>query len=71
MPSAKVSFKHTEAARLMRAAKAAGFRVTNITLDAGKVTLAVDDTDAASDPEQLNNPLDRVLDHAESQKRAS
>jgi hypothetical protein len=60
------AFKHSEAARLMRAAKLAGFKVKGVTLKDGKPYLEVDDTPTADGADSSKpNPLDRVLDHAQ------
>jgi hypothetical protein len=67
MSTGKHTFKHTDAARLMRATKAAGLKVKGVTLDKGKVTVMVDDAPATSNDEP--NPLDRVLNHDQNKKR--
>jgi hypothetical protein len=64
MPTGRHSFKHNDAARLIRATKAAGLTVKGVTLDKGKVTLLVDEA-APADEAAKPNPLDRVLDHAQ------
>jgi len=61
-------FKQTDAARLIRATKAAGLKVKGVTLTDGTVRLEVDG-DMAAAAEAKANPLDRVLKHAQNQKR--
>jgi hypothetical protein len=62
------AFKHSEAARLMRAAKLAGLKVKAVTLKDGKPYLEIDDalgTGVASAP----NDWAEVLKDAPDQKR--
>jgi hypothetical protein len=47
MSTGKHTFKHTEAARLIRATRAAGVKVTHVTLKDGVVRIEVDDGAAA------------------------
>jgi hypothetical protein len=62
------SFKHNDAARLIRATRAAGLTVKGVTLDKGKVTLLVDEAPPA-DEAAKPNPWDE--DHAPDAKRSS
>jgi hypothetical protein len=66
MSAGRHSFRHNDAARLIRAAEAAGKKVKGISLEGKRVTVIVDDA-AASDAEP--NPLDRVLKNAQDEKR--
>jgi hypothetical protein len=66
MSGGKHTFKHTDAARLIRATKAAGLKVKGVTLKDGIVRLEVDGEAAATG---AKNPLDRVLKNAQDQKR--
>jgi hypothetical protein len=43
MSTGRHAFRHNDAARLLRATAAAGLKVTGVTLDAGKVTVLVED----------------------------
>jgi hypothetical protein len=42
MSTGRHSFKHNDAARLIRATEAAGLKVKGVTLDGGKVTVLID-----------------------------
>jgi hypothetical protein len=53
MPSRAVNFKKTDMQRMVRAAQAAGLRITGVVLEGSKVVLRVDET-TASEP----NPWD-------------
>jgi hypothetical protein len=68
MSAAKHAFKHSEAARLIRAAKAAGCKVKGITFTDGVVRLEIDDSPGTGDGEKPN-PWDE--DRAPDAKRAS
>jgi hypothetical protein len=68
MSSGRHSFKHNDAARLIRATAAAGFKVKGVALDAGKVTILVDDSAAkADDSNHKSNPWNEVLENASKQ----
>lgn len=69
MSTGRHTFRHTEAARLIRATTAAGLKIKGVTLDEGKVTVLVDD-DAPADDSKIN-PLDRVLENAEKRTAKS
>jgi hypothetical protein len=63
------SFKHNDAARLIRATEAAGLKVKGVTLDGGKVTVQVVDGSASTD--NTTNPWDEVrTKNAKNEKRA-
>jgi hypothetical protein len=63
------TFKESEAARLVRAVKAAGLavRAVEVDLKSGKITVRTGDAAAAGDmPMSLNDDLDRELAEFES-----
>lgn len=66
MSTGKQAFKLTEAARLIKAARAANLKIKRITTDCdGRPVLITDqESDGDSAGEQSKNPLDRVLDNA-------
>ena len=70
MTAKRHSFKHNDAARLIRATKAAGCNIKGVTLRDGTVRVEVDDN-ASTAPAADTNPLDRVLDHAQDEKRTA
>ena len=70
MSAGKHTFKHTDAARLIRATEAAGLKVKGVTLKDGTVRVEVDGETAAGAGAKAN-PLDRVLKHAQNQKRSA
>jgi hypothetical protein len=67
MSTGRHSFKHNDAARLIRATEAAGLKVKGVSLDGGKVTVLVDD----GRPSASNaNPWDEVrTKNAKNEKR--
>lgn len=67
MSSGRQTFKLTEAARLMRAARLAGLTVERVTTDAdGRPVLIVGDADTAL---PRGNDWDEVVKNAPDQKR--
>jgi hypothetical protein len=60
MPSKRCAFRHNDAARLIRATKAAGCAVKGVTLKDGVVTVLVEEEAASSRAEQLTD-TDREL----------
>jgi hypothetical protein len=68
MSRGKHAFRHTDAARLIRAARAAGLKITGVTLEGATVTLLTDEAAPASD---CVNPWDQVLENDADKKRAS
>jgi hypothetical protein len=70
MSTGRHSFKHNDAARLIRASEAAGLKVKAVTLDGNRVTVLVDDGNASTD--NTTNPWDEVrAKNAKNEKRAS
>jgi hypothetical protein len=64
------SFRHNDAARLIRATKAAGLKVKGVTLRDGKPYVETDDQAAADASEAAKaNPVDQVLKNDQDQKR--
>jgi hypothetical protein len=70
MPTGRYNFRPTDGLRLIRCAKAAGLRVKAITLRDGKPYLEIHHGEGADDAAKPN-PLDRVLDDAQDQKRTA
>jgi len=68
MSTGKHTFRHNDAARLIRAAQAAGLTVRGVTLDGRKVTLEVDGGKA---PDSGANPWDGVLADAPDKERTA
>jgi hypothetical protein len=68
MPTGRHSFKHNDAARLIRAAMAAGLAVKGVRLKDGAVTVLIED-----DPAQGDEPNDwaGVLKDAPDEKRST
>ena len=56
MSTGRHSFKHNDAARLIRATAAAGMKVKGVTLDGSKVTVLVD----GAEPPVNGNTTDEV-----------
>jgi hypothetical protein len=70
MSTGRHSFKHSDAARLIRAAEAAGKKVKGISLEGKRVTVLVDD--ATAEPETDTNEWDeRIKQNADNEKRTS
>src|SRR5262245_30490540 len=63
MSTGRHSFKHKDAARLIRAVEAAGKTITGVTLKDGAVTVAVDAAQPAIDNTNANS-WDEVLSNA-------
>jgi hypothetical protein len=69
MSTGRHSFKHNDAARLIRATESAGLKVKGVTLDGGKVTVLVGDGNASTD--NTTNPWDEVrTKNAQNEKRS-
>jgi hypothetical protein len=68
MSTGKHTFRHSDAARLIRAAQAAGLTVRGVTLDGHKVTLEVDGGTATG---SALNPWDGVLTDDPDAKRTA
>ena len=58
MSTGRHSFKHSDAARLIRAAEAAGKKVKGISLEGKRITVLVDEGAKTDDGK---NPWDKVL----------
>ena len=71
MSTGRHSFKHNDAARLIRAVEAAGKKITSVTLEDGKVTVLVDGAPPAAGDNGKVNPWDKVLQNDSDQERAS
>jgi hypothetical protein len=72
MSAGRHSFKHNDAARLIRATTAAGLKVKSVTLEKGKVRLETDDAGANREPETDTNEWDeRIKQNANDKKRTS
>jgi len=71
MSSGPYSFKHRDAARLIRATTAAGLTVKGVSLDGGKVTLLVGDVAQRANTDNESNPWDEVSDGATNKKRST
>ena len=70
MRGARHRFKLSEASRLVKATTAAGLMIKNVFLTDEGLRVEVDNGAPAA-PNTGNNPLDRVLDHAQDQKRTA
>jgi hypothetical protein len=68
MSTGRHSFKHNDAARLIRATAAAGMKVKGVTLEHGKVTVLVDNGDQPA-VNGDNNPWDEVLKKDDTNKK--
>jgi hypothetical protein len=65
MSTGRHSFKHNDAARLIRAVEAAGKRVVGVTLKDGLVTIVVDGASPVAAP--TRNDLDTWMEKHEAQ----
>jgi hypothetical protein len=61
-------FKLSESARLIRAAQAAGLRVTGVTLDGSKITVLVDDGDRPTSEKSHDEVENWVRKHHANQR---
>jgi hypothetical protein len=68
MSTGRHAFKHNDAARLIRAAKAAGLKVASVELVGDKVRVLVGEAPPESKSEQPPNSWDKIID-AQDQKR--
>jgi hypothetical protein len=66
MSTGRHSFKHNDAARLIRATAAAGLKVKGVTLNGRAITVLVDDATAT---DCGKNPWDQVLEDDTDKKR--
>jgi hypothetical protein len=71
MSSGPHSFKHRDAARLIRATTPAGLTVKGVSLDGGKITLMVGDATQRANTDDECNPWDEVSSEAPDKKRSS
>jgi hypothetical protein len=71
MSTGRHSFKHNDAARLIRAIEAAGKTVTGVVLKDGVVTVQVDGAQPAAGENDKVNPWDKILQNDSDKERAS
>jgi hypothetical protein len=71
MGTGRHSFKHSDAARLIRAVEAAGKKITGVTLNNGVVTALVDCEQPAATGSNNANPWDEVLQNDSDKERPS
>jgi hypothetical protein len=69
MSTGRYSFKGTDAARLMRAARAAGLAVKSVELRNGAVTLQVEDGVGGAKRDEPNDWAGVLKDNAADEKR--
>ena len=61
MSAGRHSFKRTDAARLIGAAKAAGCKIRAVVLRDGALRVEIEHDSAPAEADSSKNPLDRVL----------
>ena len=71
MKGARHRFKLTDATRLVKATAAAGLTIKNVFLTDEGLRLEVNNAATEAAPAADTNPLDRVLDHAQDEKRTT
>ena len=73
MSSGKHRFRRTETMRAINATAAAvaahGLKVRGVEFDGATLRVLVDEAPESGEGKPKSNPLDRVLDHAQDQKR--
>jgi hypothetical protein len=69
MSTGRHSFKHNDAARLIRAVEAAGKKITGVTLRDGAVTVLVEGVQPAAGNDK--NPWDEVLKNDSDKERTA
>jgi hypothetical protein len=71
MPSGRTSFKHNDAARLIRATKAAGCAVKGVTLKDGVVTVLVEEGAAGAERAATDREFEEFVARHETRREGA